>query len=87
LFILEQCGQTTFDLRDILQKRDNLWATSKKMMYETTDLQHLKLKKGRTACHWNYYTIADSNLLQITTSGKPVVKASLTLVFLHQYQC
>jgi len=57
------------------------------MMYETTDLQHLKPKKGRSVCHWNYYTIADSILLQITISGKPVVKVFLTLLFLHQYQC
>jgi len=28
-------------------KRDNSWPI-KKMMYETTDLQHLKLKKGRS---------------------------------------
>jgi len=48
LFILEQRGPTTFHLRAILQKRDNSWATTKKMMYETTDLQHLKLKKGRS---------------------------------------
>ena len=35
-------------------------------------------------CHCNYYTIADTNLLQITISGKSVVEASLTLSFFHQ---
>jgi len=34
-----------------------------------------------------YYTIANSNLLQISISGMPVVGASLTLSFLYQYQC
>jgi len=42
-----QCGPTTFDLQAILQKHDNLWATSIKMVCKTTDSQHLKLKKGR----------------------------------------
>jgi len=37
LFILEQLGPTTLNPWAILQKRDNSWATSKKMMYETTD--------------------------------------------------
>jgi len=48
LFILEQRGPTSFNLQAILQKCNNSWATSKRMMYETTDLQHLKLKKGRS---------------------------------------
>jgi len=39
-----QRGPTTFDLRAILQKRDNLWVASNKNMYKTTDSQHLKLK-------------------------------------------
>jgi len=38
-------GPTTFDLRAILQKRDNLRATSNKMIYKTTCSQHLKLKR------------------------------------------
>ena len=43
---LEQCGPTTFDLRvrGILQKRDNLRATSNTMMYKTTDSQYFKTK-------------------------------------------
>ena len=48
MLILEQHGPTTFDLRAILQKRDNSWDSSKNMMYETTDLQHSKLNKGRS---------------------------------------
>jgi len=31
----------------ILQKRDKSRATSNKIMYKTTNSQHLKLKKGR----------------------------------------
>jgi len=42
---IEQRGPTTFDLRAILQKRDNLWATSNKIMYKTKDSQDLKLKR------------------------------------------
>jgi len=34
-----QLPQTTFDLRAILQKHDNLRATSDKMKYEITALQ------------------------------------------------
>jgi len=57
-------------------------------MYGTTDLQHLKLAKGRSvSVLLKLLHKADSNLLQITISGKPVVEASLTLSFLHQYQC
>jgi len=41
---LRQRGPTTFNLWDILQKRDNSRATSNKMMCETTDSQDLKLK-------------------------------------------
>jgi len=41
--LLVQHGPTTFDLRAILQKRDNSRATFNKMMYKTTD-SHLKLK-------------------------------------------
>jgi len=45
LFVrISQHGPATFDLRAILQKRDNSRATSSKMMYETTDSQDLKLK-------------------------------------------
>jgi len=40
-------GLTTFNLWAILQIRGNSWATSKKMMYKTTDSQQLNLKKGR----------------------------------------
>jgi len=40
-----QRGPTTFDLQAILQKRDNLRATSNVMMYKTIDLQDLKLKR------------------------------------------
>jgi len=34
--VLIQRGPTTFDLRVILQKRDNLWAISNKMKYKKT---------------------------------------------------
>jgi len=44
-FILR--GPTTFYLRAILQKRDNLRAISNKMMYKTTGSQRRKMKKGR----------------------------------------
>jgi len=44
---LIQRVSTTFYLRTILQKRDTSRATSNKMMYETTDAQHLRLKDGR----------------------------------------
>jgi len=33
--VLTQRGPTTFDLRAILQKCYNLWATSNKMMHKT----------------------------------------------------
>jgi len=36
-----QLPQTTFDLRAILPKRDNLWATSDKMKYEITASQDI----------------------------------------------
>jgi len=42
-----QRGPATFYLRAILRKRDNSRATSNKIMYKTTDSQHLKLKNGR----------------------------------------
>ena len=75
-----QRGPTTFDLRTILQKPDNLRATSIKLMCETTDSHDLKLKgEGKWVRHWNFYTIANSNLLQISISMMPVVQASLTL--------
>jgi len=35
---------TAFDLRAILQRRDNLRATSNEMIYKTTCSQNLKLK-------------------------------------------
>jgi len=44
---LKQRSPTTFDLRTILQKRDNSWATSNTVIYTATHSQHLKLKKGR----------------------------------------
>ena len=40
-----QLPQTTFDLRAILQKRDNLRATSDKMKCEITASQDFELKK------------------------------------------
>jgi len=52
----------------------NLRATSNKMMCETTD------------SHWNYYTSAKSNLLQISVSVMHVVEISLTLSFLFKTQ-
>jgi len=68
--IVCQHGPTTIDLRAILQKCDNSQATSNKMMYKTTDSQDLKLKRNsrwvNRVCHWNYYTIAINNLLQIS---------------------
>jgi len=39
-----QRGPTTFDLRAILQKCDNLQATSNKTMHKTADSQDLNLK-------------------------------------------
>jgi len=46
-YLLHQRGATTFDLRAILHKRDDLGAASNKMIYKTIDSQHLQLKKGR----------------------------------------
>jgi len=37
--------------------------------------------------HLNYYTTANSNLLQISISELPVVEGSLTMSLLYQYQC
>ena len=45
-YCIEQCGQTTSDLRAILQKRDNSRATSHKMVYKKTDWQDRKRKIG-----------------------------------------
>jgi len=45
--LIAQRGPTTFDLRAILQTRNNPLVTSNKMMYKTTGSQHLKLKTGR----------------------------------------
>jgi len=42
-----QRGPTTFKLRDFFQKHDSSPATSNQIIYTTTDLLHLKLKKGR----------------------------------------
>jgi len=42
---MEQRGPTTFDLRVILQKRDNFPATSNKIMYKTIDSQDLRLTR------------------------------------------
>jgi len=47
MFIPLQLPQTTFDLRAILQKRDNLRDTSDKIKYEITASQDFKLKKGK----------------------------------------
>jgi len=44
VYHVAQRSPTRFDLRAILQKRENLRATSNKMMCKTTDLQDLKLK-------------------------------------------
>ena len=47
-------------------------------MYKTTDSQHLKQKKeDMWVLHWNYYTRANSHLLQILISDMPVVEASI----------
>jgi len=45
--MLGQRGPTSFNLRAILQKRDNLRAASNRMMYEfkTTCSQDLRLKR------------------------------------------
>ena len=57
-------------------------------MYKTIDSQHLKLsRENEWVCRWNYYTIPNSNLLQISFSDMPVIEAFLTLSFLYQYQC
>ena len=42
---LNQRSPTAFDLRVILQKSDNLRATSNKIMYKTTESWDLKIKK------------------------------------------
>ena len=46
-YYLIQRGPTSFNQGAIIQKRDKSRVTSNKMMYKTTDPQHLKLKKGR----------------------------------------
>ena len=80
---LKQRGPTAFDLLAILQKRDNSQATSSKLMYKTTHSQHLKLKWwDKWVCHWNYCTIANSNSLQISISGMPLVEASIDTIFI-----
>jgi len=43
--VITQRGPTSFTLRAVLQKRDNLRATSNKMMYKTTCSQ--KTEKER----------------------------------------
>jgi len=86
----KQRGPTAFDLRAILQKRDNLRVTSNKVMHKTAVSQDLKLKKGRELSvslkllHNSKYC---KNLLQIPVSVMPMLEAFLTLSFLHQYQC
>jgi len=68
----------------MLQKRENVRATSNKMMCKTADSQDLKFKReDKWLRHWNYYS---SSLLQISVSGTPVVEASFTLSFLYQSQ-
>jgi len=42
---MDQRGPTTFDIRTILQKHDNSGATSNIMLYNTANLQDLKLKR------------------------------------------
>jgi len=68
---LIQRGPTTFYLRAILQKRDNLRAVSNKMMYKTTDSQHRKMKKG-TYVSASFQILHNSNLLLISVSGMSV---------------
>jgi len=46
-YALSQYGPTTFDLQAILQKHDNMQATSNEIVYKITYSQHLKLKKGK----------------------------------------
>ena len=75
-------GPSTFHLRAILQKRDNLRAISNKMMYKITDSQYLKLKKRRyvrASLKVLHTTVPKSKLLQISVSGMPAVEASLKL--------
>jgi len=44
-------------------------ATSNKLMYEATDSQDLNYKmEDMWLRHWHYYTITNSNLLQISLS-------------------
>jgi len=61
-YSLAQHGPTTFYLRAILQRLDNSWSTSNKMMYEATHSQSLKLKRENRwvqwVCHWNRYTMS-----------------------------
>jgi len=51
-------GPTRPDLRAILQTRDNLRTTSKKMMCKTIYSQDLILKRDESLYNWNYFTIA-----------------------------
>jgi len=57
-----------------------------KVMCERTDSQYSKLNKGRYESA-SLKLLDNSTLLQISKSGMPVVEVSLTLSFLHQYQC
>ena len=71
-----QRGPTSFDLRAILQKRENLRAISNKAMFKTTVSQDLKLKmEDKWVRHWNYFTTANSQLIQIPISGMPVINS------------
>jgi len=73
LNVVEQRGPTKFDLRAISQKRENLLATSKKMLCKTTDSQYLKLKKGRKV-NASLKLLHNNHLLQISISGMPTAQ-------------
>jgi len=79
VYHVAQRSPTRFDLRAILQKRENLRATSNKMMCKTTDLQDLKLKmEEKWVRYWNYYATVNSNLSQMSIIAMPVVSGIAT---------
>jgi len=78
-----QRGPTTFYLRVISQKGNKFRTPSNKIMYKTTDSQHLKLKMGiyaSASLKLLAFTTANSNFLQISISG--MVEAFMTLSLL-----
>jgi len=61
LCCIEQRGPTTSDLRAILQKRVNSWATSNQMVYETIDSNDLKWKRKNGLVSASFKLLHNSN--------------------------